>query len=479
MVHVHLRPIPSDAGCAEYFGTAFSTLDHQGSLDLKYVATALNKKCVLQQPAPLPPAQGGSAQSRAVQSGQGRNPRNEDLKDFEELHVTFPPAEVQNGADVAADVKGQGLRFVPAVPIPQFEARVKAAGAALSADAVRSNFRNMTKCQKQKARLRCKLARDDLAQYPSILSPGDIPRARFFLCYHADVLKDGQLPAVHIEIDPSRPLAESIDKFDAVMQVRGKKAARSNQTVAIFYGSGEPFSQCHVPGELQWSVASLDAGIQNGRILVLDVVAAIKSAMPLSWLVDHGMASDHLCVAFSKSRQEILDVYAAALFAWGAADVLEPAVHTGARRCTSGPQAAKSEQHDDADALHRAQLLLDIMESLSNELVICANSDQNAELSIDCLEVLQSDLASTVIADSFRNSRTQTLAQFSSHLPQVLNLSSRILLFRQFSGVDLADMMKLNRVLVLGVDRARILDWAASIADAIRGRRNPLYIQVH
>ena len=147
MVRVHLRPIPSDAGCAEYFGIASSTLDHQGSLDLKYVATALNKKCVLQQPVPLPPAQGGSAQGRAVQSGQGRN---EDLKDFEELHVTFPPAEMQNGADVATDVKGQGLRFVPAVPIPQFEARVKAAGAALSADAVRSNFRNMTKCQKQK-----------------------------------------------------------------------------------------------------------------------------------------------------------------------------------------------------------------------------------------------------------------------------------------------------------------------------------------
>jgi hypothetical protein len=189
---------------------------------------------------------------------------------------------VQYGVDVGTDLKGQGLRFIPAVPFPQFEARLKAASAARAANAGRSNFRNMTKCQKQKAKLRSKLARADFAQYPSILSPGDISRVRLFLCYNSDVLEDAQLPPVHMEIDPLRPLAVSIVEFDAKMRFRGENAARSDQTIAIFYGSGENFSQCHVPEELQWSVVSLHAEIQNGRVLLLDVVAAIKSAMPLS-----------------------------------------------------------------------------------------------------------------------------------------------------------------------------------------------------
>ena len=50
--------------------------------------------------------------------------------------------------------------------------------------------------------------------------------------------------------------------------------------------------------------------------------------------------------------------------------MLVPAVDAVARRCTAGAQAAKSEQHDDADTLHRAQLLIDVAESLSKELEI-------------------------------------------------------------------------------------------------------------
>ena len=79
-----------------------------------------------------------------------------------------------------------------------------------------------------------------------------------------------------------------------------------------------------MPDELQWSVAGLEAEIESGRVLLLDVVAAVKNAMPQAWLADHGMAEDYLSIVFSKSVQEILDVYAAALHAWGAADVAVP-----------------------------------------------------------------------------------------------------------------------------------------------------------
>jgi hypothetical protein len=214
-----------------------------------------------------------------------------------------------------------------------------------AADAGRKNSKNMTKCQKQKAKLRLKLVRADLAQCPIFLSPGDIPRARLFLCHHSDVQDDAQLPPLRMEIDPLRPLAQSIAQFEAKFQSvpppgrasekaqlrpvpsHGNSAKQSDRPFAIFYGSGQDFSQCHVPDDLQWSVTSLAVGMQSGCVPVLDVVTAIKNAMPLSWLAGHGMAEDCLSVAFSKSQQEILDVYAAALHAWGAEDVLQPVVH--------------------------------------------------------------------------------------------------------------------------------------------------------
>ena len=400
-------------------------------------------------------------------------------------------------------------------------------------------------------------------------------------------------------------------------------AARSAQPVAIFFGSGD-FLQCHVPDELQWRVATLDADIQSGRVLLLDVVAAIKHAMPQSWLADHGMAPDHLSVAFAKSRQEILQVYAAALLAWGAADIVVPAAveeraevadesiakcdpaavwqvtydasfhvlhfnmacnlaHDQAllshllqwlgddggwvsyesmyvpsleeayrrfvcnpgsqsrefieisgnlgtfryqfdftaptaapqaqydapqnspfcaivgtqtntrsmrareiRRCTSGSQNAESESHD-ADARQRAEVLLNVMEILSEELEICTTShsaERPAELSIDCLEELQSTLVSAMFGEMFGNSsirgcELQQWAQLSAHLPQVLDLSSRCLLFREVSGTSPGHLQRMKKNRVNGVERGCILDWAASIAAAIRDRRNPLAIQVH
>lgn len=94
--------------------------------------------------------------------------------------------------------------------------------------------------------------------------------------------------------------------------------------MAVFYGSGSDFAHPHVPDELRWRVETLGAKIASGHVLLLDVVAAIKSAMPLSWLAEHGMDTDSNSVVFSMRNNEILDVYAAALLAWGAENVAEP-----------------------------------------------------------------------------------------------------------------------------------------------------------
>jgi hypothetical protein len=148
------------------------------------------------------------------------------------------------------------------------------------------------------------------------------------------------------------------------------------------------------------------------------------------------------------------------------------------RRCTGVPQTAGSEAPDEEDALHRVQCLLDVMGILSNELVICANSDENAELSVDDLEVLQSEFTSTMIVQMIQSGKIPQSQELASHLPQLLNPSSRLMLFRHLSSTNTPhNQMIYDRV--EGVDRAHILDWAASIADAIRGRRKPLQIQVH
>ena len=102
------------------------------------------------------------------------------------------------------------------------------------------------------------------------------------------------------------------------------EAGRSEQPIAIFYGSGDEFSQPHVPDELRWRIETLGAKIESGHVSLLDVVAAIKSAMPLEWLSEHGMDSDSTSVVFSMRDREILDVYEAALLAWGAKNVTEP-----------------------------------------------------------------------------------------------------------------------------------------------------------
>ena len=152
------------------------------------------------------------------------------------------------------------------------------------------------------------------------------------------------------------------------------------------------------------------------------------------------------------------------------------------RRCTGGAQAADSEPND-ADARARAEVLLEIMEILSEELEICTMShsrEARAELSIDSLEELQSQVLSAMFGDSSRrSSELQQWAQLSARLPQVLDRSSRSLLFRLVSGTSTEHLQRMKKDRVNDVERACILEWAQAIAAAIRGRRNPLAVQVH
>ncbi len=279
----------------------------------------------------------------------------------------------------------------------------------------------------------------------------------------------------------------------------------------MFYGSGDDFAQPCVPDELRWSLSTLDADVAAGRVLLLDVVVAIKSAMPKAWLADHGMAADFLSIVFSMSRPEILGVYAAALRAWGAADVLSdtavPPPAGGATRLGEGgaeaPKAgggAKAQQGGEAQAQpgggaaavqssdpfvpnHRAPMVLQLMRIFAQELQLCISShpappEPPAELTVDGIDALQSMFLSARLAESAGRGSAAGWVQLSSHLPQVLSLSCREYLFRRVSGTSEDDLQRMKKNRVNNVERSCILEWAASIAAAMRGRRNPLAIQV-
>jgi hypothetical protein len=270
----------------------------------------------------------------------------------------------------------------------------------------------------------------------------------------------------------------SVDVFVAGSPYCDGEASRAVQPLAIFYGSGEDFSQPRVPDEFQWSVKKLDADIACGRISLLEVVAAIKNAMPVSWLADHGFSADCLSIVFSKSREEVVDTYTAALSAWGAVDILEPQV--------LNPPAVTSHVpvQSQGPSAHRAQLLLKVMQMLSQELQLCLSThpappDPCAELAIADLEVLQSMFLSARLGEaSGRGASLEMWTKLSTQLPQVLTLSCREYLFRLATGTFPEHFQRMKKDRVNGVDRSCILDWAESIAAAIRGRRNLLAIQV-
>ncbi len=100
----------------------------------------------------------------------------------------------------------------------------------------------------------------------------------------------------------------------------------SEQQVAIFYGSGGELSELCIPDELRWRVETLGVQVECGHVLLLDVVAAIKSAMPPDWLSEHKMDADCSSIVFSMSTREILDIYTSALRAWGAENPIGPGI---------------------------------------------------------------------------------------------------------------------------------------------------------
>jgi hypothetical protein len=91
----------------------------------------------------------------------------------------------------------------------------------------------------------------------------------------------------------------------------------------MFYGSGNDSSRPFIPDELRWRVETLEAKVALGLVSLLDIVIAIKSAMPSRWLAERGMEADCVSIVFSKSDREILDLYVAALNSWGACNTVE------------------------------------------------------------------------------------------------------------------------------------------------------------
>jgi hypothetical protein len=266
----------------------------------------------------------------------------------------------------------------------------------------------------------------------------------------------------------------------------------------VFYGSGPDFELPRIPDELRWSLKTIDADIASGRVLLLDVIVAIKSAMPESWLADHGMTADYLSIVFCMNRPEILRVYADALRAWGAADVLESATShfsaqgalqtmaaiAGGGAAAGGAAAGGAaggghaiQSSDPSFTCTKARSLLQLMEVFAQELQICITSGPAAELAIDDYEGMQSMFLSARLEESAGRG-SASWVQLASRLPQVFSLNSREILFRRVTGTSEDDLQRLKKDRVNKVERSCILDWAASIATAIRGRRNPLAIQV-
>jgi hypothetical protein len=101
---------------------------------------------------------------------------------------------------------------------------------------------------------------------------------------------------------------------------------RSESPVTIFYGSGDVSNEPLVPDELRWNVETLGAQVESGVVSLLDVVAAIKTAMPPNWLADHDFGDDCTSIVFSMSNHQVLDTYTAALHAWGAENIIVPVI---------------------------------------------------------------------------------------------------------------------------------------------------------
>ena len=139
----------------------------------------------------------------ALPSG-GRRPPGQEAS-FEsrakELTVTFPPPAscMRSGLDS----RGFTLRFRSAVPL-QLACK----------DAVVNSQASFTgKKSKKKGKSKSSNA-PQVANSPRNhrLQPSDLPRARLFLCHDSDV-KEGQLPQLHVEVDPCADLSHAVSEL--------------------------------------------------------------------------------------------------------------------------------------------------------------------------------------------------------------------------------------------------------------------------
>lgn len=134
-----------------------------------------------------PPGQESSFESRA-----------------KELTVAFPPPAfcMRSGLDS----QGLTLRFRSAVPL---HSAIKHAEAGSQSSVTGKKSKKKGKSKASDASAVVDLSSDHRLQ------PSDIPRARLFLCHESDV-KDGQLPQLHVEVDPCAGLSNAVSELQKI-----------------------------------------------------------------------------------------------------------------------------------------------------------------------------------------------------------------------------------------------------------------------
>jgi hypothetical protein len=183
------------------------------------VATSLNCKTRVQEELPAAEA---PAPPQLRLSGQQQNFE----VDWKELTLARPPCD--HDSFTLKNLDGHGFRFKAAVPSAQFTSKAKQNSALKSQGgaAKQSSLLGMSKSAKKRAKQRAKRTSAEIAGSSAqesdaavLLQPCDIARVRLFLCFHSDV-HNGKLPAIHLEIDPRRPLADSISEFEKIIGER-------------------------------------------------------------------------------------------------------------------------------------------------------------------------------------------------------------------------------------------------------------------
>jgi hypothetical protein len=135
-----------------------------------------------------------------------------------------------------------------------------------------------------------------------------------------------------------------------------------------------------------------------------------------------------------------------------------------------------------SDDSTRAALALEAIQCLSRELELFVTSTPCPGsvvpgISIDGLSDMQSSLLSAKF-HSLKSSEYREWMRLAAEAPLLLDPKARLSLFRKACGIEDSESSKKDRV--NGVERCRILEWAAAIiaAQQHRARHHPLAIQV-